>query len=470
MATAESTKPLTFNAFLEKMRDPTAGDLVRAIKGFIEHVSRSPADPDNDARLVQSFMDQTEAHFRGHSLWAGASEEELDASGEGLEKYLMTKLHARTFGSSALDKQQDAALTARLEALGAMVTPEHLDIPARCHNEATLLIAQKELHKINQYKAPRDKLVCVLNCCRVVNNLLNVSSGDTPPGADDFLPVLIYVTLRANPQFLASNLVYIGRFRKHSRLTAESAYFYTNLVSTVAFLESCTADQLTGIDAEEFARRVPPPATPSVAMSLGGGPPPPESPPAPTSPPPSAAAAATTPPPQDGATTASTAAAAAVPSTPPPAQPQQQEQRLRQPREATEGLAPDSGAAEGVEEVGADALVADGVRSEAFAARHRFMVATSGDLTLRDVDALLLDYKQLVLRYEALRRGVGIVVAGSDGGPPAPAAGAPPQPGGLTPPPAGPPAADHQAQLLDVHLAEPPPSQAQQDPPPLVEL
>ena len=52
---------------------------------------------------------------------------------------------------------------------------------------------------MNMYKAPRDKLACILNCCKVINNLLmNASnmSNDNAPGADEFLPVLIYVTLK----------------------------------------------------------------------------------------------------------------------------------------------------------------------------------------------------------------------------------------------------------------------------------
>ena len=51
-------------------------------------------------------------------------------------------------------------------------------------------------------------------------------------GADDFLPVLIYVVIHANPPQLASNLEYIQRFRMHSRMVSESAYFFTQLVST----------------------------------------------------------------------------------------------------------------------------------------------------------------------------------------------------------------------------------------------
>ena len=100
-------------------------------------------------------------------------------------------------------------------------------------NEQSWLLAQKELQKINQYKAPRDKLVCLLNCCRVLNNMLNVTvpPGEAPPGADDFLPVLVYVLLRAQPLQLGSNLAYITRFRLAGRLVSETAYFFTNLVS-----------------------------------------------------------------------------------------------------------------------------------------------------------------------------------------------------------------------------------------------
>lgn len=60
-------------------------------------------------------------------------------------------------------------------------------------------LAQKELQKINMYKAPRDKLVCILNCCKVINNLLlnaSIALNENPPGADEFLPVLIYVTIK----------------------------------------------------------------------------------------------------------------------------------------------------------------------------------------------------------------------------------------------------------------------------------
>lgn len=84
--------------------------------------------------------------------------------------------------------------------------------------------AQRELRKMNQYKAPRDKLICVLNCCKVIFGasgppsfadlglltegatglIRHVASGEE--GADTFIPFLIYVVIKANPDHLVSNL------------------------------------------------------------------------------------------------------------------------------------------------------------------------------------------------------------------------------------------------------------------------
>ena len=131
---------------------------------------------------------------------------------------------------------------------------------------------------MGSFKAPRDKLVCLLNCCRVINNLLlnaHMREGDgASPGADDFLPVLIYVLLKANPPQLLANVEYIQRYRHPSRLVGEAAYFYTNVVSAATFLEHLEASSLT-MAPEEFEASLkhaiaaiahssaPPPSSPS---------------------------------------------------------------------------------------------------------------------------------------------------------------------------------------------------------------
>ncbi|KAJ7522457.1 hypothetical protein O6H91_18G011600 [Diphasiastrum complanatum] len=253
-----ATAPLTFHDFLDRMRQPAAADLARSIKSFIISFLARPPDPEKDSQSVQEFYSAMEGAFRAHPLWSGATKEELESAGEGLEKYLMTKLFPRAFAPLPEDAERDQKLYTKMSLLRQFLHPEHLDIAPNFQNESSWLLAQKELQKINTYKAPRDKLVCILDCCRVINNLLlnaMMAKNDNPPGADDFLPVLIYVIIKANPPQLQSNLLYIQRFRHQSRLVSEAAYFYTNLVSAASFIENLDAKSLS-MDEREFEEKM----------------------------------------------------------------------------------------------------------------------------------------------------------------------------------------------------------------------
>lgn len=92
------------------------------------------------------------------------------------------------------------------------------------------------------YKAPRDKLVCILNCCKVIGNLLHhasISSEDVP-GADEFLPVLIYVTIKVRLNiyhyiiYLLKPYSYIG----YNCMVPDIGYLCSTLklVSSVCFV------------------------------------------------------------------------------------------------------------------------------------------------------------------------------------------------------------------------------------------
>ncbi|MED6167246.1 Vacuolar protein sorting-associated protein 9A [Stylosanthes scabra] len=166
----------------------------------------------------------------------------------------MTKLFSRTFAASPEDSRTDNDISEKICLLQTFLKPEHLDIPALLRNEASWLLAQKELRKINGFKSPREKLLCIMNCCRVINNLLlnaTISENHVPAGADDFLPVLIYVTIKANPPQLHSNLKFIQLYRWQAKLVSEAAYYFTNLVSAMAFIVDLNATSLS-MDEEKF--------------------------------------------------------------------------------------------------------------------------------------------------------------------------------------------------------------------------
>ncbi|KAF8970276.1 hypothetical protein BGZ46_010526 [Entomortierella lignicola] len=187
-------------------------------------------------------------------LWKNASDQEFENVKEGMEKLVMNRLFAYTFSPSTTDDAERDEVLAQKIRIFRWVREEHLDIPHSPHNELYLNNAQAELKKINSYKAPRDKVICILNCCKFIFTLIRRSEGASK-GADTFLPILIYVVLRSNPPNLVSNVQYISRFRNPDKLQAEAGYYLASLMGAISFIENLEASSLS-ISPEEFDQQI----------------------------------------------------------------------------------------------------------------------------------------------------------------------------------------------------------------------
>ncbi|KAK4035015.1 hypothetical protein C8A01DRAFT_38527 [Parachaetomium inaequale] len=270
-----------FHRFLEQLRNKKADPVARYLKSFLSEFGKRQWMVHEQVKIIGDFLAFIANKMAQCEVWRDVSDAEFDNAREGMEKLVMNRLYSQTFspaipapqpvpgpkkkkgaervmgpgrrGQHQEDVERDEILAQKINIYG-WVREEHLDIPPVSDSGKRFLkLAQQELLKIKSYRAPRDKIICVLNCCKVIFGLLKHTKSDS--SADSFMPMLIYVVLHANPEHLVSNVQYILRFRNQEKLGGEAGYYLSSLMGAIQFIENMDRTTLTITD-EEFENNV----------------------------------------------------------------------------------------------------------------------------------------------------------------------------------------------------------------------
>ncbi|KAL1954348.1 hypothetical protein VTO42DRAFT_1375 [Malbranchea cinnamomea] len=281
----EPDLPFDFHRFLEQLRHRTADPVAKYLRSFLTEFGKRQWMVHEQVKIISDFLAFITNKMAQCEVWKNVSEVEFENAKEGMEKLVMNRLYSQTFspaipppptpsrsrsrsrrkemerfqgpgrrGQHQEDVERDEVLAQKIR-IYSWIREEHLDIPPLGSNGRRFLaLAQQELLKIKGYRAPRDKVICIMNCCKVIFGLLrNSKNSDT--SADSFVPLLIYVVLKANPEHLVSNLQYILRFRNQEKLGGEAGYYLSSLSGAIHFIETLDRTSLT-ISDEEFERNV----------------------------------------------------------------------------------------------------------------------------------------------------------------------------------------------------------------------
>ena len=230
------------------MKDPAASSLVRRLKAFVRHCNALPL-PGTAAALsaaaseVQAFVSSLSSSLPRHPLFVSASAAELSNAAESMEKFVLSKAHLRWYGRVEEDELRNARLAARCRQL-RWLHPRHLELPS-----SPLLPppqAMDELRRMGEYKAPKDKLVCLLNAAHLISAALQAVQDEV--GADDIFPAFILTLIHAQCPSFIHDMRWVGLGRRGAQTAAgdgsEVEYWLVMAESAVVFIEQMNESSL----------------------------------------------------------------------------------------------------------------------------------------------------------------------------------------------------------------------------------
>ncbi|XP_051165679.1 GTPase-activating protein and VPS9 domain-containing protein 1 isoform X2 [Leptopilina boulardi] len=196
--------------------------------------------PDEKLELVENFLGKIHSEMENDSIWQAASNAQLKLARIVVERIVMAQIYYNAlYPNGDGDLCRDQVLNDHIKKLSKGLTPNHKNfkIPKIYHYECPWPCAQAELAVISAYKTPRDKFQCIWRCATTIMSLLSMASERGIPAADDLIPVLVYVIVKANPPSLLSTVQYVDSFYGN-HLQGEEQYRWTQFCSAIEFIKT----------------------------------------------------------------------------------------------------------------------------------------------------------------------------------------------------------------------------------------
>ena len=253
-----STHAETVNEFIMRFKDPLNDAKKLELKTLSKFIAEDIKSGEASHEVYKAFNDYKELikeKIKNNEKYIESKNEndlkiELNEFTDKIEEHIMRKIYKYVYPKVPL--KEDYEFYKRTRLLD-WITPEHLEIKKLFRNQLGLAI--KWIKKMDEANSVMEKLRCIQNAQKNVNNLIKFSSGkDKNAGQDETTPIFQYILIRAHPKRIISNLNYISCF--FDRISGgQNAFLLTNMQSFITFIENVTPDQLN-MTKEEYDKKI----------------------------------------------------------------------------------------------------------------------------------------------------------------------------------------------------------------------
>ncbi|KAI3384279.1 hypothetical protein SNEBB_005038 [Seison nebaliae] len=192
---------------------------------------------DDKSEIIQRTLQQLYAELKKNIEWRQTTNEQQQLLEDAIERQFMSKIYiAALFPLGEINQETDMIFSDNLKILKKNISPSHplIDIPKQYHGEAPWLAASMELSFLSAYKTPSNKLSCIESCANTILHLLTISTSSSK-GADDCLPILVYIIVMTNPENVISTIRYIDTYYGN-RMNGEKAYWWILFKSAIEYI------------------------------------------------------------------------------------------------------------------------------------------------------------------------------------------------------------------------------------------
>ena len=175
---------------------------------------------------------------------------EVEEFANKIEEHIMRKTYEYVYPKEPLPK--DVEFYMRTLLLD-WITPEQLEIKKLYSNQ--LGLALQCMKKMDEAQSAFEKIKCIADALTNINNTIKFSKGKNEnAGQDETTPIFQYITIKAHPRRIHSNINYIKCFIDLSQ-GGQKSFLVTQLESAVSFIMAVNETHLK-ISKEEFDRNM----------------------------------------------------------------------------------------------------------------------------------------------------------------------------------------------------------------------